>query len=125
MVASSAKVFTLEQVAAHNKESDCWIVIGRPGAKKVYDFTPFVNDHPGGPELVLTQAGTDVNELFEDIGHTTDALALMDKMCIGTLYEAPVDPTKAAKANIAGAPFDNYFIYVCVVVVAAVAYLQY
>ncbi|ETV93648.1 hypothetical protein H310_12418 [Aphanomyces invadans] len=126
MVASAVKVFTLDEIATHNTEKDCWIVIGRAGSKKVYDFTSFINSHPGGPELVLDNAGTDVNDLFEDIGHTSDALAIMDKLCIGTLKEevaAPAKP-KPTKAPAPSAPSDNFFIYVCVFVVAAAAYLQ-
>lgn len=34
---------SLEEVAKHNKESDCWIVVDN----KVYDVTKFLSEHPG------------------------------------------------------------------------------
>ncbi|TYZ68725.1 hypothetical protein PybrP1_000634, partial [[Pythium] brassicae (nom. inval.)] len=33
--------------------------------KKVYDLTAFLEDHPGGPELLLDLAGQDEHEEFE------------------------------------------------------------
>jgi cytochrome b involved in lipid metabolism len=52
-----SKVFTEDDVAKHNTESDCWLIIGEPGKKKVYDVTPFLEDHPGGPEIMTDNAG--------------------------------------------------------------------
>ncbi len=43
------------EVAKHNKDDDCWLVI----EGQVYDITPFLNDHPGGPEVVSELAGMD------------------------------------------------------------------
>ncbi|KAF0685335.1 Aste57867_22755 [Aphanomyces stellatus] len=128
---AKTQVFTKEEVACHNTETDCWFIIGRPGAKKVYNFTPFLNDHPGGPELVLTMAGEDVNDMFEDIGHTTDALKLMDQYCIGTLEnDKVVDPLLAVPRevrvmkNAGSSAGDNIFLFVCLVVIALSAYYQ-
>eukprot|EP01126_Amoeba_proteus_P005651 TRINITY_DN1191_c0_g2_i3.p1 TRINITY_DN1191_c0_g2~~TRINITY_DN1191_c0_g2_i3.p1 ORF type:complete len:224 (-),score=38.47 TRINITY_DN1191_c0_g2_i3:107-778(-) len=45
--------FTISEISAHNKEDDCWLIIGT----KVYDLTKFVNDHPGGAEAILRQSG--------------------------------------------------------------------
>lgn len=48
------KAFTLGEVAKHNHEKDCWLVIhGR-----VYDVTNFLDDHPGGYDIVVTNSGT-------------------------------------------------------------------
>ncbi|KAG9400777.1 hypothetical protein AC1031_010215 [Aphanomyces cochlioides] len=117
----ATKVYTKEEVAQHKTEKDCWVIIGRPGAKKVYDFTPFLNQHPGGPELVLTMAGQDVNEMFEDIGHTTDALKQMDKLCIGKLVETPTPVVKKFEKphQVAG---DYAFLLVLFLVVVSTVY---
>lgn len=54
-----------EEVELHNTEQDCWVVLGPAGAQLVYDLTAFLEDHPGGPELLLDLAGQDVHEEFE------------------------------------------------------------
>ena len=42
-VMSGPKVFSLEEVAAHNSAKDCWIAVDG----KVYDVTKFLDSHPG------------------------------------------------------------------------------
>jgi cytochrome b involved in lipid metabolism len=42
-----------EDVAKHTAEKDCWIII----KDKVYNVTTFLDDHPGGPDIVLEHAG--------------------------------------------------------------------
>jgi cytochrome b involved in lipid metabolism len=32
--------------------------------------TEYLDDHPGGAEVMLEQAGMDATDMFEDIGHT-------------------------------------------------------
>ena len=39
-------------------------------AGKVYDVTPFMDDHPGGGEIMLGAAGKDGTDDFEDVGHS-------------------------------------------------------
>ena len=51
--ASTAKIIPLAEVAKHTKRNDIWMVIDR----KVYDMTGFMEDHPGGPEIMLEHAG--------------------------------------------------------------------
>jgi len=51
---SCANRFTPEEVKKHNTKSDIWFSIGG----KVYDVTKFLDEHPGGEEVLLEQAGT-------------------------------------------------------------------
>jgi cytochrome b involved in lipid metabolism len=42
-MASSTKQYTLDEVAKHCTETDCWIAVN----EKVYDVTAFLSEHPG------------------------------------------------------------------------------
>ncbi|KYQ93463.1 delta 5 fatty acid desaturase [Tieghemostelium lacteum] len=72
--------YTKEEVAKHNTKSDLWMIINND----VYDFTLFFNLHPGG-SIMLEGAGKDATYLFEDIGHSYEAVSLMSKYKIGKL----------------------------------------
>ncbi|KAL8172290.1 hypothetical protein V2J09_024094, partial [Rumex salicifolius] len=73
------KVYTLSEVSQHNNPKDCWLIIHG----KVYDVTKFLEEHPGGDEILLTATGKDATDDFEDIGHSTSAKASMDVYCVG------------------------------------------
>ncbi|CAM9675209.1 unnamed protein product [Choristocarpus tenellus] len=52
---------------------------------KIYDVTKYLDDHPGGVEVMLEVGGEDATNMFEDIGHSQDARTEMKKFQIGTL----------------------------------------
>lgn len=79
----SPKLFTLEEVKKNKDSKSTWLIIHN----SVYDVTSFLNEHPGGEEVLLEQAGSDGTEAFEDVGHSTDARELMVKYKIGELVE--------------------------------------
>ena len=56
--------YTEEQVAAHNRAEDLWLII----RGKVYDFTEYIAHHPGG-EAMLKNAGRDSTEGFSGTQH--------------------------------------------------------
>jgi cytochrome b5 len=60
------------------------------GGPKVYDVTNYLDEHPGGGEVLLDVAGQDADEFFEDIGHSADARKELLKHQIG-IYQ----PTEA------------------------------
>ncbi|KAL3373989.1 hypothetical protein AABB24_005783, partial [Solanum stoloniferum] len=80
-----------EEVAKHNKTKDCWLII----SGKVYDVTPFMDDHPGGDEVLLSATGKDATNDFEDVGHSDSAREMMDKYYIGEIDMSTV-PLKRA-----------------------------
>ena len=64
------------------------------GGPKVYDVTKYLDDHPGGAEVMLDVAGQDADEFFEDIGHSNDARKELKKHYIG---DYKIDPAVLAK----------------------------
>ncbi|XP_045132267.1 cytochrome b5-like isoform X3 [Portunus trituberculatus] len=87
---AGGKVFTLEEIAKHKTPDSCWFIIH----DKVYDVSKFLDEHPGGEEVLLEQAGQNVTENFEDVGHSTDAREMMMEYCIGELCEEDKKHTK-------------------------------
>jgi cytochrome b involved in lipid metabolism len=62
--AMESKKITWETVGQHNKPGDVWIVIDG----SVYDPTPYLNDHPGGPAVLQNRAGRDASRDFTETG---------------------------------------------------------
>ncbi|WOL00419.1 cytochrome b5 [Canna indica] len=83
------KVYTLAEVSEHNTAKDCWLIIDG----KVYDITKFLDDHPGGDEVLLSSTGKDATDDFEDVGHSTTARAMMDEYYVGDI-DAETIPKK-------------------------------
>lgn len=67
----------------------------------MYDVTAYLDDHPGGAEVMLDVAGQDADEFFEDIGHSKEARAELQKYLIGNfkMDEATKAKLEAAKAE--------------------------
>lgn len=86
---SEKKVYTLAEVSEHNHSKDCWLIIGG----KVYNVTKFLEDHPGGDEVLLSATGKDATDDFEDVGHSTSARAMMDELYVGEIDSSTV-PSK-------------------------------
>ncbi|CAH8359483.1 unnamed protein product [Eruca vesicaria subsp. sativa] len=89
-VSGDGRVFTLGEVSKHSSNQDCWIVID---GKVVYDVTKFLDDHPGGDDVILTSTGKDATDDFEDVGHSTTAKAMLDEYYVGDIASSTV-PTK-------------------------------
>nr|XP_043614206.1 cytochrome b5-like [Erigeron canadensis]XP_043614207.1 cytochrome b5-like [Erigeron canadensis] len=86
MGSTDPKTFLFEDVSKHNKTKDCWLIVDG----KVYDVTPFMEDHPGGDEVLLAATGKDATDDFEDVGHSDEAREMMEKYYIGKVDSATV-----------------------------------
>ncbi|KAL0116998.1 hypothetical protein PUN28_010100 [Cardiocondyla obscurior] len=75
--------YSLADVAKCNgkNETRTWIVIH----DKVYDVTDYMQQHPGGSELIEEYAGKDATDGFDDFGHSSDATKILKKYLIGDL----------------------------------------
>ncbi|QDZ18837.1 cytochrome b5 [Chloropicon primus] len=80
---TATKVYTLEECKKHNTYDDCWIIM----FGKVYDVTKFLDDHPGGGEIIVDVTGRDATEDFEDVVHSATARKQLEGLVIGDLHE--------------------------------------
>ncbi|MCH9627267.1 MAG: hypothetical protein S4CHLAM2_09020 [Chlamydiales bacterium] len=76
-----ASYITRKELANHNAHDDCWVAIHG----NVYNITAFLDAHPGGSEVLLDEAGTDVTRLFDQIDHSDDAEAMLAQYLVGQL----------------------------------------
>lgn len=92
------KEFTIEEVQKTKGTGKVVIILH----DKVYDVTEFLNEHPGGEEILIDHAGKDGTEHFNDVGHSQDALDLMNKYKIGELVESERTNKPLKKGWVAG-----------------------
>lgn len=80
-------VYTANEVATHNKRSDCWLIINQ----NVYDVSRFLAEHPGGASSIMSYCGKEATEAFntQDRGsrasHSMRATAMLADYLIGKL----------------------------------------
>ncbi|QLG70343.1 hypothetical protein HG535_0A02820 [Zygotorulaspora mrakii] len=116
-----SNVFTYQEIAEHNSPEDAWIIIDG----KVYDVTKFVDEHPGGDEIILELAGQIATEPFNDIGHSDDALKKLEKLLIGRVdvNSEPLNQTEASQSTqTTGGEGSGKLAILCAIVFFAVAY---
>ncbi|KAJ3540671.1 hypothetical protein NM688_g6193 [Phlebia brevispora] len=75
----STKIITYDELKANSNKDSLYILLH----EKVYNVTKFIDEHPGGDEVILAEAGKDATEAFEDVGHSDEARALLPNMLIG------------------------------------------
>ncbi|XP_037046017.1 cytochrome b5 [Bradysia coprophila] len=80
----------------------CWIII----KDSVYDVTNYLDDHPGGGELITEWAGRDATKGFDDFGHSGDAKKLLKQLKIGELVE---EDKKSNRNNTNGKTSQNVY----------------
>ncbi|KAJ0182004.1 hypothetical protein K1T71_002726 [Dendrolimus kikuchii] len=74
-------VVTLAEVSMHDTPDDCWVVI----YDRVYDISSFLDEHPGGADIMLEYAGHDASTAFRSSGHSRMAAKALDRFLVGEL----------------------------------------
>ncbi|KXJ89361.1 hypothetical protein Micbo1qcDRAFT_137206 [Microdochium bolleyi] len=97
MAAATSDVeYSAKDVASHRNADDAWMVIHG----EVYDVTKYMQDHPGGVEVLLESLGTDASEAFDNAGHSEDASEIMAGFRVGSLKANGRRPApRAVKVN--------------------------
>uniref|UniRef100_A0A8C7S779 Cytochrome b5 n=1 Tax=Oncorhynchus mykiss TaxID=8022 RepID=A0A8C7S779_ONCMY len=103
----AVKYYRLSEIEERNSFKSTWIIINH----KVYDVTTFLEEHPGGEEVLREQAGGDATESFEDVGHSSDAREMAANMVIGELH--PDDRLKIDKPSVTDGFTDVLYVSSC------------
>ena len=78
-IKSFNRLISPSELSKHNTDDSVWVAIhGR-----VFDFTDFYMDHPGGFDVIEESAGKDGTKKFEDGDHRPSDLKELRKYCIG------------------------------------------
>ncbi|KAM0252868.1 hypothetical protein ACHAQJ_007498 [Trichoderma viride] len=122
-----SKEYTYQDVAEHNTKKDIFVVIH----DKVYDTSKFIDEHPGGEEVLLDVAGQDATEAFEDVGHSDEARETLEQLLVGTLKRQPGDPVVKAHvtsyntSSSSSTTGGGFGLYSVVALGGLIAYLAY
>lgn len=82
MPSRTLPTFTRAEVESHKTASSCYVTLGT----KVFDITDFVDDHPGGGDLILEYGGKDVEDILKDSSshpHSEAAYEVLDDSLVG------------------------------------------
>lgn len=69
-------------VLSHNTAKSCYVTIGT----RVFDVTDFLNDHPGGGDLILEYGGKDIQDILADQDshfHSESAYEILEESLVG------------------------------------------
>lgn len=99
---SDLQEFTADEVAKHDTLEDLWVIYNG----EVYDITKYIDEHPGGEEVVVDCAGTDATEAFDDIGHSDEAKEILASLKVGKLKGGVIkaQPVKGTSTSEGGLP---------------------
>ena len=84
---ASTDTFTIDQVAAHDTISDCWLIINN----KVYSVGNFLAEHPGGASTIIPYCGKEATRAFDtqdrgsNGGHSSSATQMLNDYLVGSI----------------------------------------
>jgi cytochrome b involved in lipid metabolism len=84
-IQQEAKSINLSELSKHNKSNDCWVAI----RGNVYDVTSYLDEHPGGADLILNYCGEDATSAYNNKGgegrHSSKADSILNTYLLGNL----------------------------------------
>jgi cytochrome b involved in lipid metabolism len=90
--------YTLADIALHNKQSDCWLLINN----KIYDVTNYIPIHPGGITRITNTCGKESSVAFNTRGgsgsHSNSAKQLLAGYYVAD-YTAPTNNSTGNSTN--------------------------
>lgn len=99
---AASKGYTLAQVKAHSKSSNCWSVVNG----KVYNLTSWINRHPGGKSVIKAMCGRDATAAFKaQHGFTGTPAKKLAGFRLGVLVKA--GPTASPSPTAGGSVVLN------------------
>ncbi|KAJ4840690.1 hypothetical protein Tsubulata_035801 [Turnera subulata] len=98
-----------DEVAKHNKSNDCWLII----SGKVYDVTSFMDEHPGGVDILVASTGKDATIAFDDVGHKDATRELLKQYLVGEIDETTL-PAKTDNTKFLIKLFFMLLLPICV-----------
>uniref|UniRef100_A0A8C1H0L8 Cytochrome b5 n=1 Tax=Cyprinus carpio carpio TaxID=630221 RepID=A0A8C1H0L8_CYPCA len=118
---TGVKYYRLSEVEERNSFKSTWIIIHN----KVYDVTKFLEEHPGGEEVLLEQAGGDATESFEDVGHSSDAREMASSFVIGELHPVSITESLVTTVEETTSWWSNWLIPAVAAVIVTLMYRIY
>ncbi|CAN8314337.1 unnamed protein product [Cochlearia groenlandica] len=121
-----AHLISFHDMAKHKCKNDCWILIHG----KVYDVSTFIDEHPGGDNVLLAVTGKDASIDFDDVRHSEEAKETMKKYCIGEVDQSTVPvtvkyipPWEKKEEEITKKEYgNNMIVYLIPLLILAVAF---
>jgi 4-hydroxysphinganine ceramide fatty acyl 2-hydroxylase len=110
MPSRTLPTFTRAEVESHKSSKSCYVSIG----SKVFDITDFVDDHPGGGNLILEYGGRDVGEILKDEvshTHTEAAYEILDDYLVGFVVQSKSATTDGSAQPNGTAVGDDTFVH--------------
>jgi Cytochrome b5-like Heme/Steroid binding domain/Bacterial Ig-like domain (group 2) len=86
VASAQTATYTLADVANHATNLNCWMVLN---STQVYNVTAYIPSHPGGSAMV-PYCGKDGTQAFNNVNHSSSAVALEATYLIGSLATAPL-----------------------------------
>ncbi|KAH3903631.1 fatty acid alpha-hydroxylase SCDLUD_001276 [Saccharomycodes ludwigii] len=71
-------LYSATDLSKHATEKDCWVTLYN---RRIYDITTFLDEHPGGKDILLDYAGKDITEVMKDLDvheHSDSAYEILD-----------------------------------------------
>ncbi|RAL15951.1 cytochrome b2 [Aspergillus homomorphus CBS 101889] len=102
-------ILTREVIEKHSSRESCWVAIHG----SVYDVTDFIDEHPGGPQVILRCAGKDATADFDSvhdetlISQTLAPSALKGKIPPNTLTSSASSSSRPLPKIVTSATNDN------------------